>query len=514
MSGWPPTNLDASLLHAEEWSFLAEGGQNLLLRYTGPIASSPQQLSSSVGSPFLGEEGALALRVKKQKLKSGKNGKPQTPQIDSQAFQSKVIVPLLGLSDVLPASIPIELPCYETADIHAQGHPFVEAIARRIEESRPERRRLIDEIDPSASLIWAVEDLTSSGHAVTASRAVPRRVLAVEIKPKWLFLPALVEATDREVKATFDFKKNISRYKMHRIHRDPSLSLAEWQQLYDPLDLASRDPARTRHALEALWNEWRRTSDAIPTAGNESDDINGMDNGDAVASSASTQQHMNNNLRVYLNGNFLCGEQWAELTEFLSVELSEDHVKQAFLDLLLSHLHASPLLERLAVCQSAADIQLLGQGWSDLERSEPVSDVGASSAAPFQLKDGSSSAAATIMKEPTLQELIEAVMIAPGAQSNRAARLLAKSHRAEILQYVVSATFKDCSMFLRFIRNSEHDGPECSIRLIDLDPKPVGSMYKWWKIDQEIVESFKAWVEKNRLDWDKSTTPWKLVQKT
>lgn len=59
-----------------------------------------------------------------------------------------------------------------------------------------------------------------------------------------------------------------------------------------------------------------------------------------------------------------------------------------------------------------------------------------------------------------------------------------------MLAYLMSATFKDCSMILR-LYGDETDGKD-TITAIDLDPKSVERLRQWGKQDREIVLAYKA----------------------
>jgi inositol-pentakisphosphate 2-kinase len=59
-----------------------------------------------------------------------------------------------------------------------------------------------------------------------------------------------------------------------------------------------------------------------------------------------------------------------------------------------------------------------------------------------------------------------------------------------MLSYLMSATFKDCSMILR-LHGGEKDGKD-TITAIDLDPKSVERLRQWGKQDREIVLAYKA----------------------
>jgi inositol-pentakisphosphate 2-kinase len=57
------------------------------------------------------------------------------------------------------------------------------------------------------------------------------------------------------------------------------------------------------------------------------------------------------------------------------------------------------------------------------------------------------------------------------------------------LAYLLSASFKDCSIILRVPEEGKN-----SITVIDLDVKPIDRLRKWEQLDQQIVEAYKqAW---------------------
>jgi inositol-pentakisphosphate 2-kinase len=75
--------------------------------------------------------------------------------------------------------------------------------------------------------------------------------------------------------------------------------------------------------------------------------------------------------------------------------------------------------------------------------------------------------------------------------------------RYYLLAYLLSATFKDCSIMLRINpsdSNASSDAEINSVTLIDLDPKSIDRMTKWEKLDREIVESYNGTEEKHCVD--------------
>ncbi|KAG8727666.1 Inositol-pentakisphosphate 2-kinase [Ceratobasidium sp. 428] len=69
-----------------------------------------------------------------------------------------------------------------------------------------------------------------------------------------------------------------------------------------------------------------------------------------------------------------------------------------------------------------------------------------------------------------------------------------------LLSYLMSATFKDCSIMLRFppgqdggtFFNPERDVSMPLLTAIDLDPKSMKRLQKWAELDRDIVQTFAA----------------------
>ena len=54
------------------------------------------------------------------------------------------------------------------------------------------------------------------------------------------------------------------------------------------------------------------------------------------------------------------------------------------------------------------------------------------------------------------------------------------------MAYLLSATFKDCSIILRIPQDGAH-----TVTIIDLDVKPIDRLSKWAALDRKIVEAYK-----------------------
>jgi len=67
--------------------------------------------------------------------------------------------------------------------------------------------------------------------------------------------------------------------------------------------------------------------------------------------------------------------------------------------------------------------------------------------------------------------------------------------RQSILSFLLSATFKDCSIIVRVERDQETQEIKTKVKAIDLDPKPIKKLRKWLELDQEILKSWKTMLE-------------------
>lgn len=61
--------------------------------------------------------------------------------------------------------------------------------------------------------------------------------------------------------------------------------------------------------------------------------------------------------------------------------------------------------------------------------------------------------------------------------------------------YLLSATFKDCSIILRIVPTEGDHPAKKSITIIDLDVKSVDRLSKWEKLDKKIVDVYSKIAE-------------------
>jgi inositol-pentakisphosphate 2-kinase len=419
------------------WRYHAEGGKNLLLSYDPPAGIE--------GSPFVTAQGAYALRIPKS-LPPGSE-EVQDDVDEAERFTRHVVQPLLGDSEVLPHCIRIPIDTDRDRSV-------IDTLAAAIEIHRPAARRT----DPariraeSLRCIYAVQDITARAASVSGGD-----VLCVEIKPKWGFLPRIdaIPPTSPNV----DIKTRYSRFRMHAVARNPAITREQFDALYDPLDLYSDDPARVRRALDALWTDW------ITTNGKT------------------------NNLRVFCNGALVLPDDacaLADVAATLSASAAEEDVQMLRTNVwthLVGQVQGELLrrslvhdgtdvsvLHRLKHLQAALDpwdVEGLAHAWTEHTGSHVLGQL------PDDTADNLTPAAAELL--PLVQPLLD------GAQ--------ASSVQQAVQAFLVSASFKDCSLLLRFPR--DHGA---STWLVDLDRKPATKLAKMQETDAQVCFAFQSWL--------------------
>ncbi|PWY98980.1 hypothetical protein BCV70DRAFT_201197 [Testicularia cyperi] len=474
-----PARLTAQDICPSDWRYLGEGGKNVVLTAeidgTGP---------SKTLARFILPDSTLALRIAKIDP-----AHPSPDRVDSDdeldAFTECIIAPLLGNKELLPLSIPIAL-----EDSRDRG--IVDTLAARIEVCRPQARRA-SPIRIQADLLThidAVEDIcaplvVSSG----PDHFDLQDTLCIEIKPKWGFLPCIdaipAASPNRDIKSTY------SRYKMHQVTKaiesNGSLSLEDFDALYDPLDLYSPDIARKRKAIEALRRDWH-------------------------ASQGST-----NNLRLFWNGKPVAvndAETLSDVARFLARQqgrenpsVTQNTVKllDDLVSLLISELSTPrvppakasgqpcTVLDRLAFLQSSLD-PLDVEGLAELWRQATGSDkLGVAASSSHDSSTASSPAMPDTVE--TLRACLDDLLPPTLPESPQANGTAESQLFRHISRFLVSSTFKDCSIMVRCNRDPKNPSEMVTkTKIIDLDMKPVSKLAKFQATDREVCSNFLRWM--------------------
>lgn len=71
-----------------------------------------------------------------------------------------------------------------------------------------------------------------------------------------------------------------------------------------------------------------------------------------------------------------------------------------------------------------------------------------------------------------------------------------------LLAFLLSATFKDCSVVARINLPSSKAATTVTseVKVIDLDPKPAERLQKWKRLDEDIVKHFQEFLEREGED--------------
>ncbi|KAH9901480.1 inositol-pentakisphosphate 2-kinase [Cubamyces lactineus] len=442
-----------------DWKYISEGGSTIVFSYTGP--PHPQ----FDGTALRLRKRPISAAVQTQGVPHGydtqDNGEKQADRnaVEEEQADEPDDPTIIFQRTVIERLVPrAHLPRLDAVHV---ARAWLAELAALTEPLRPPERRAVDAID------------TGRRKAVLATDLVGGGGWAVEIKPKWGFLPAPTHLSP----ATRPIKTRTCRFCMHTHLKRTAQSKGAHDdtgggeiQSYCPLDLFADDPARVRQALHALWDTW-------------------------VASGGTV-----NNLRVFVRGKMLrpnaadptsltpLAEQLfpgSQVSSSATPPATPDALRDAFTSAILPLLQHTPVLRTLARLQrtlDALDVEGLAALWARLRGADvPLGhgepDPGMGEWAAF--------VGAYLARERREGE-------GEGEESGESEAEL----RYRILAYLLSASFKDCSIILRLPPLSSNapkgDNAEGTVTVIDLDVKSIGRLAKWAALDAEIVDAYRG----------------------
>ncbi|THH12007.1 hypothetical protein EW145_g304 [Phellinidium pouzarii] len=320
---------------------------------------------------------------------------------------------------------PIHLPRLVTVRV---DRSWLETLRSLIESVRPSERRSKDTVD------------VRRHKAVLATDLVGGEGWTVEIKPKWGFLPNLAHTSAE----TSFIKSQRCRFCMHSHYR--TLRGENASHEYCPLDLYSGNAERTAHALRCLWKDWVRSEGRL------------------------------NNLKLFARGKLVDSNDRKMKSPPPSDE-REDKLIEYVVAALLPLLLGTPVLRSVARLQRMLDPLDIEGLFSlyDTYRATRNDDI-----PPLE----------KLFPDPTLDEWVDFV------GSYRPLDSLATLDRLEseharlhfyTMAYLLSATFKDCSLMLQLERG---EGKYDTITVIDLDPKSMSRLKRWAELDHDIATAY------------------------
>ncbi|KAK4686099.1 hypothetical protein P7C73_g4040, partial [Tremellales sp. Uapishka_1] len=383
-----------------EWKFVNEGGAHIVCGYRG------------LSADYIGK----ILRIRKPK--KGSDTPPASPTSEWTELE------LEWRDQLLPKLVPEDL-LVSAKDV-VLGHDWVSKLLTATDENRTEARKEAGGVE-GATKALLMEDLTwKSGEGTT--------VLAVEIKPKWGFLPSDKWMTPAE---SVPIKTQHCRFCLHQHLKNPGSAVD-----YCPLDLYSGDEDKMRKSMRDLWGGWTASGGK------------------------------GNNWRVSVDGKEVSP---SELN--LIPALEGDHVAST-IDLILPLLLSSQVLSILKTLQSSLDPTDISDLVARFKITHPEDELSARELVP----------------EPTAVELVEFVDLYLRDKTG-GSREGEWSLRQRLIAYSLSAIFKDCSIFIKVVldANSKVDHEKSYVKLIDLDLKPLRSLKHWSDLDEKI---WRNWADK------------------
>ncbi|KAJ2723843.1 hypothetical protein GGI07_002382 [Coemansia sp. Benny D115] len=400
---------------ASNWVYRGEGNANILFAYTG---SQPEL------------QGKL-LRLTKSKTAVHENGNVSSAAEDKEwaerhaaqlrdntAYSKDVIGALIG---------PEYIQDPEIIEISAS---FITELNQTAEPSRPENRTH-KQADPRQTLGSLVPDMI---HAPTSERSkAGRHTVAVEIKPKWGYLPDSASLSPET-----SVKHRVCRFCMKQYTKQESVE--ETISEFCPLDLYSKNSTRIGHALDCL------------------------------------MKNPQNNLRVFVDGQIV-GSSDDGLAMDIDRIPDVNRLKQIVTDIILT--------ERLFPCLAQAQQRL---DYMDIEGIFPKYQSA--------LESGEISTSEPTIKDwlQAVQEYLERESSNTSGPTLTDSYI---SDRQAVLEFMIAVTLKDISVMLCFeswppVDESIGDGslPEYRIAIIDADPKKLHKIPDYLKQDQKIVDKY------------------------
>ncbi|KAI0306798.1 inositol-pentakisphosphate 2-kinase [Multifurca ochricompacta] len=399
-------SLSLSETSPAEWKYISEGGATVVFSYQGP------------NHPVLTGKVLRLRKTPRAREGNGTPGDPDPHPITDEftvEFQQKVISP------------------------RVYGNTWLQAFSAYHEPSRPLERRTISMIDISRRTGVLALDLIGGVSC------------AVEVKPKWGFLPNPIHLSQesRPIKT-----RNCRTCMYARLKQTEGKNAA---MHYCPLDLFSGSRKRLEYALKGLWDSWVQSNGSI------------------------------NNLRVFSHGKIvrpndgLTFQAWSRESFSLPPDAALTSIKSRFIDSLLPEFLHTSLLNHISTLQRSLD-SLDCEGFAKLVELTRIESAGLGDNRDVNPLDADS-------MQPTMEDWVSFVDIFLSPEHQKNSSFKPSNLRYHTLAYLLSATFKDCSLIITLRPRSAHE-ESSSIKVIDLDFKSVNKIPGWFNLDEKIVKVY------------------------
>ncbi|KAL1744337.1 inositol-pentakisphosphate 2-kinase [Schizophyllum fasciatum] len=476
-----PCKADATETAPSDWKYVSEGGATIVFSYAGP--PNPQFDGTVLRlrkcpAPILHRVSSIQDAVVQEEPAPMNPQAPPSPAVITVEELEEPDDPMIEYqARCMERLIPrVHLPRMESVRVE---RAWLERLRALKDAERPPERRAKDQID------------VTRRKGVLATDLVGGDTIAVEIKPKWAFLPSPSHLSD----ATRGVKTRTCRFCMHaHMKRMQGDTVSNG---YCPLDLFSGNKARVRNAILTLWDAW-------------------------VDSDATV-----NNLKIFVHGKMIHPKE----EDRIFAPGAHGGAREAFADAILPLLTETPVLKTLSKLQrtlDVLDIEGLSKLWQYTEMMAPAyrtqfaqffaaDESPASPLSPLTPGMRTPSMPASFHRRPTdpptsplgvsspyLQEPEPTIddwsafldtYLSPFIQRDSAAPV-PEDLRFYLLAYLLSATFKDCSIIVRMDLLGGAGAKAAGavdpsrVTVIDLDPKSLKRLRKWEKLDREIVEAY------------------------
>jgi len=157
---------------------------------------------------------------------------------------------------------------------------------------------------------------------------------------------------------------------------------------------------------------------------------------------------------------------WSRETLSSSTDATLESIKSHFIYSLVPQLLCNPLLNRISVLQRTLDF-LDCEGLAKLIEASPIADL----------------------TQPVMEDWMSFVDTFLSQKHQKHPTFSPSDLRYHTLAYLLSATFKDCSLIIP-LPPCPVDTESGGIKVIDLEIKRVDRIHHWMKLDEKIVKEY------------------------